>query len=49
MIKAQKVTRLQKLGYDLTFCAQSGQVIAKKLQNTYLFNSVNHAYNLLKK
>ena len=49
MTKTQKITRLQKLGYSLSFCMNSGQIVAKKLQNTYLFNSINHAYNYLLK
>jgi hypothetical protein len=49
MTKSQKITRLEKLGYQIQFCMQSGQVIAKKLQNTYLLNSINHAYNFLLK
>jgi hypothetical protein len=49
MTKSQKITRLEKLGYKIQICMQSGQVIAQKMQKTYLFNSVNHAYKCLMK
>jgi hypothetical protein len=49
MTKSQKITHLEKKGYKIQFCMQSGQVVAKKVQRTYLFNSVNHAYNFLLK
>jgi hypothetical protein len=49
MNKSQKITRLEKLGYQIQICMKSGQVIAQKMQSTYLFNSVNHCYNFLLK
>ena len=47
MTKSQKITRLQKLGYQIQFCMKSGQVIAQKMQKTYLFNSINHTHKFL--